>query len=131
MMIYVLQSGNETKTVTNYVVYMIHHFFAYICNVQLSQLLFSIKKSDKLYSQYNWAQNYCCEYYFKWVNCHKNLCFPTIPGYKSPWTCIKTKSLPVIYTISSLVTVLFLVKHPHIHLRIVFEGILRVKLDAV
>lgn len=44
---------------------------------------------------------------------------------------ISTKSLAVIYTTSSLVTVLFLVKHPHIHLRIVFEGILHVKLDAV
>lgn len=45
-------------------------------------------------------------------------------------SCLSTKSLPVIYTTSSLVTILFF-KHPHIHLRIVFEGILRVKLCTI
>lgn len=49
MMIYVLQSGNETKPVTDYIVYMIHLFFAYIYNIQLSQLLISIKKDQISY----------------------------------------------------------------------------------
>lgn len=93
-------------------------------------------KKDKSQGQYSWIQNYCCEYYYKWMNCHKDLCFLTISGCNSLWTCTKKCSLLNFYQVPishlyNLIPSYFPVKHPCMLLGIVFEGILQVKLDVL